>query len=81
MVNSDARFAGVEIDSSKCQGHGRCYTLAPELFDVDDEGYGIVRGVDVGPELDQLADRAIAECPERAISRAARATGVAAPSA
>ena len=23
---------------SRCQGHGRCYTLAPDLFDADDHG-------------------------------------------
>jgi ferredoxin len=26
----------VHLDSEKCQGHNRCYALAPELFDVDD---------------------------------------------
>jgi ferredoxin len=26
----------VHLDSGKCQGHNRCYGLAPELFDVDD---------------------------------------------
>ena len=26
----------VTIDVDKCQGHNRCYALAPELFDVDD---------------------------------------------
>lgn len=72
---SDAHFAGAEIDSKRCQGHGRCYTLAPELFDVDEEGYGIVRVVDVGSDQFQLLDRAIAECPERAISRVARSSG------
>ena len=26
----------VHLDAQKCQGHNRCYALAPELFDVDD---------------------------------------------
>ena len=30
----------VQIDSERCQGHGRCYDLAPDLFGDDDEGYG-----------------------------------------
>lgn len=68
-MTSGARIAGVQIDSTKCQGHGRCYSLAPELFDVDDEGYGVVRTADLDPEQASLAERAIAECPERAISR------------
>ena len=29
----------VHVDPEKCQGHNRCYALAPELFDVDDLGY------------------------------------------
>ncbi len=29
----------VHVDGDKCQGHNRCYSLAPELFDVDDLGY------------------------------------------
>ncbi len=29
----------VHVDSEKCQGHNRCFNLAPELFDLDDLGY------------------------------------------
>ena len=29
----------VHVDPEKCQGHNRCYAIAPELFDVDDLGY------------------------------------------
>lgn len=57
------------IDTSKCQGHGRCYDLSPDLFADDDEGYGVVRGdgeVPAGKE--EEAKRAIANCPEGAIS-------------
>ena len=32
----------IAYDREKCQGHGRCYALAPELFDADDEGYSVV---------------------------------------
>ena len=28
----------VHVDPEKCQGHNRCYAIAPELFDVDDLG-------------------------------------------
>ena len=34
----------VQISSERCQGHGRCYDLAPDLFGEDDEGYGKVNG-------------------------------------
>ena len=25
----------IRVDPDKCQGHARCYGLAPEIFDVD----------------------------------------------
>ena len=34
----------VFIEAEKCQGHNRCYALAPELFDVDDYGQAVVIG-------------------------------------
>lgn len=59
----------VQIDSEKCQGHNRCYALAPELFDVDDYGQALVIGDGtVAPELEDKARLAVANCPEFAIS-------------
>jgi ferredoxin len=57
----------VQIDSSRCQGHGRCYDLVPDLFGDDDEGYGQVRREVVPPGQEPDARRAAANCPERAI--------------
>ena len=58
----------ITVDSRKCQGHNRCYSLAPELFDVDDEGYSTARGDgSVAPELEEKARLAAANCPEFAI--------------
>ena len=36
------RLMRVHLDSGKCQGHNRCYALAPELFDVDDYGQAVL---------------------------------------
>ena len=58
----------LRINSEICQGHGRCYDLAPDLFGEDDEGYGMVLGDGVvPPDKEQAARRAVANCPERAI--------------
>lgn len=59
----------VHVDPDKCQGHNRCYALAPELFDVDDLGnaHEIGDGL-VPPELEDKARLALANCPEYAIS-------------
>jgi ferredoxin len=59
----------IHVDPDKCQGHNRCYAIAPELFDVDDLGYAteIGDGV-VPPELEDKARLAVENCPEEAIS-------------
>lgn len=59
----------VHVDAAKCQGHNRCYSLAPELFDIDDLGNSSERGDGtVPPELLDKARRAVANCPEYAIT-------------
>ena len=58
----------VQIDPERCQGHGRCYDIAPELFGDDDEGYGQVLGDGtVAPDQERQARLAEFNCPERAI--------------
>ncbi len=58
----------IHLEADKCQGHNRCYALAPELFDVDDFGQAIlaIEG-DVPAELHDKARLAAANCPEYAI--------------
>jgi ferredoxin len=57
--------------STACQGHGRCYTLAPQLLSSDDEGYVTISGgdpIEVPEELRELAENVVGSCPENAIS-------------
>jgi ferredoxin len=59
----------ITLDRDACQGHNRCYLLAPEVFDVDDEGYALVRiDGDVPAELEEKARLAAENCPEYAIT-------------
>ena len=58
----------VQINSARCQGHGRCYDLAPGLFGEDEEGFGQVLGDGVVPPgREPEARLAVANCPERAV--------------
>ena len=58
----------VHLDAGKCQGHNRCYALAPELFDVDDYGQAHELNDGVVPtELEDKARMAMVNCPEYAI--------------
>ena len=62
----------IHVDPDKCQGHARCYGLAPQLFDVDDYGQSSVIGDGtVPPELEDTARLAIENCPEYAIEELA----------
>jgi ferredoxin len=55
------------IDTTRCQGHGRCALISPDLFEITDDGYGAV--LDPEPAADTKADaeRAAGNCPEQAI--------------
>jgi ferredoxin len=58
----------VVLDSEKCQGHGRCYALAPEVFAPDEEGYGTVLQAEVSGALLAQAELGVQGCPEAAIT-------------
>lgn len=59
----------LELDTERCTGHGRCYTLAPDVFGSDDAGYSVllVEG-DVPEALQEAGRRAALNCPEGAIT-------------
>ena len=58
----------VTVDPEKCVGHGRCYALAPDVFEADDAGHAEVKATEVPPELEAQARTGAANCPEQAIS-------------
>jgi ferredoxin len=60
----------LRVDQRLCSGHGRCYTVVPELLSCDDEGFVTLRGsqVEVDDALLAAAKRAVSSCPEDAIS-------------
>lgn len=59
----------VRIDQARCEGHGRCYALAPQLFEPDDLGQGHEFGDGTFPaEQEGQARLAMANCPEQAIT-------------
>jgi ferredoxin len=58
----------VVIDADLCQGQGRCFSIAPDIFDFDELGSGVVRGEGtLSPATLDLARLAQANCPEHAI--------------
>jgi ferredoxin len=58
----------IHVDQDKCQGHARCKSLAPELFELDEFGNAHEIGDGSVPEgLEDKAWLAKANCPEIAI--------------
>ena len=58
----------IVVDADRCTGHGRCYTLAPDVFDADEVGHSVVLVAEVSGELEAQAVTAEKNCPEGAIS-------------
>jgi ferredoxin len=57
----------ITLDQERCTGHGRCYALAPELFDADDMGHCVVLAAEVPAGLEEKASLAANTCPEGAL--------------
>ena len=58
----------VHVDQDKCQGHARCKSLAPELFELDEFGNAHEIGDGSVPAgLEDKAWLAQTNCPEIAI--------------
>jgi ferredoxin len=58
----------VRVNRERCQGHARCFALAPELFELDKFGNGREIGAGaVSGQLENKARLAQANCPELAI--------------
>jgi ferredoxin len=58
----------VHVDSSICAGFGACLGLCPEVFELHDDGYAIVRVDQVPKEFEEAVRTAVMQCPSRAIS-------------
>jgi ferredoxin len=59
----------ITADSNLCAGHGRCYSVLPQLIGYDVEGYSelVDKLIDVPPDMEESARSVVRNCPERAI--------------
>jgi ferredoxin len=60
----------ISVDAEQCNGHGRCYTVSPEAYAPDDEGYCADRGGsrEIPAGLETAALAGARACPEGAIT-------------
>jgi ferredoxin len=58
----------ITVDLSLCSGHGQCEDAAPEVFQVNDEGFAVLLADEVtDAELQGKAADAASRCPTEAI--------------
>ncbi len=58
----------IRVNPDNCQGHNRCKTIAPDVFDLDDFGNASAAGDGLVPaDQEDAARLAIENCPEFAI--------------
>jgi len=57
----------VRVDGDLCVGHGRCYVLAPEIYEDDERGHCVVVAPEPAPAQEARARLGAENCPEHAI--------------
>jgi ferredoxin len=71
MVNETRqRTIRLAVSEHLCSGQGRCYTVSPDVFHADDDGFCAERGTEfeVEPDLEPQARLGADSCPEGAIT-------------
>jgi ferredoxin len=58
----------VEVNPNICEGHGQCNAVAPEIYDLDDGGYCLIRNPEVPAGLEPQAEEGALACPVQAIT-------------
>lgn len=58
----------VHIDDEQCKGHGVCWGLCPDVFELTDDGYATTLVTEVPERFADAVRTAVVQCPERAIS-------------
>jgi ferredoxin len=58
----------VHVDVERCTGQARCWSVAPEVYELDDLGYNVTAVKEVPPGLEEQARKGALACPEQAIT-------------
>lgn len=58
----------IEIKLPLCEGHGLCADVAPEIYELDDDGYvRLTVATPLSPELERAAEAGARVCPVAAL--------------
>jgi ferredoxin len=59
--------ARLQVDWTRCQGHGLCRSVVPELVQLDNQGFPVFLDMPVPFWLEKEAQQAVAMCPALAL--------------
>jgi ferredoxin len=57
----------VEVDLTKCTGHGICESVAEEVFEVQDDGTVAIDHERAARLDDRLLEKVVTQCPAAAL--------------
>lgn len=58
----------IRVNVQGCVGHARCAAVAPEVYELDDDGFNTTAYKEVDESLRSQAIRGMRACPEKIIS-------------
>lgn len=58
----------ISVDFTLCESNGVCEAMAPDVFELDDDNYLVIKQEQVTEENVAAVNRAVAGCPRAAIS-------------
>lgn len=58
----------VDVDLSTCEGHGLCEQTAPDIYEVDDEGFVHLRVTGIDTSQEPAAEAGARVCPVAALT-------------
>jgi len=59
----------VIVDHDRCEGNAICVGVAPDVFELDDQDYAVIKLDPIPSDQEKLVEQAIAECPRAALQR------------
>ena len=58
----------IKVDFDLCESNALCEAMAPEVFELDDDDYLVIKTDQTTPENIDDVKRAVAACPRAAIT-------------
>ncbi|MBC7633567.1 ferredoxin [Aeromicrobium sp.] len=60
-------MSSIEVDWTRCDAHGLCSRLLPEVITLDEWGYPVIDGSDLDRDLVRAARKTAMACPALAL--------------